>query len=147
MSRNKKCLSKTQKYLKFDYSLASYTNITNELYFLFPGNQYCCIKDKKCKFYYEILKNKKFVKPCHTYKLKLELQIVEPYFSNIYTVKIIKAFDKNISDFNYRMLKYLLNNRNYLSKWKDISNMCPYCKDCVETNKHLLYECQQNFEV
>ena len=45
------------------------------------------------------------------------------------------------------MLNNLLNNSYYLSKWKDISNMCPYCNDCVETNKHLLYECQNVKEI
>ena len=131
------------KYLnKFDFSLSKHINIKHDLYFIFHEKHYFCITDRKCKFYYEIFKNKKFLKPCYLHKLKQEFNIQDSCFSKIYFSKIIKTFDKKIADFNYRLLNNLLNNRNYLSKWKNISNLCPHCKECVETNKHLLYECQ-----
>ena len=48
-------------------------------------------------------------------------------------LKLSKPLIKNIADFNSRMLNNLINNRNYLSKWKDIP-MCHCCNDSVETN-------------
>jgi hypothetical protein len=112
------------------------------MHFLFRDKHIYCIKDKKCRFYYKFFKNKNFLKPCYTHKLRQEFNIEDSYFSKMYFSKIIKTFDKKISDFNYRLLNNLLNNRNHLSKWKNISNLCPHCKECIETNKHLLFECQ-----
>ena len=67
-----------------------------------------------------ILKNKnKNVKPYHVsiYKLKLEYKYLEPIFETyIKSSKIIKAFHKNIPDFDYEFyLRKLLNIINNLS--------------------------------
>ena len=50
-----------------------------------------------------------------TYKLKLELQILETYFWNIKLIKIIKTFHKNIADFKYRILRAQSNKHHKLS--------------------------------
>lgn len=49
--------------------------------------------------------------------------------------------DKQLSDFNYRLLNLLCNNA-YLCKWKvDVKPECRMCKN-IETSKHLVYECK-----
>lgn len=50
-------------------------------------------------------------------------------------------FDKQIADFNYKLLNNILISREYLSKWKNDSSACLYCKHSNETIKHLLYDC------
>ena len=43
------------------------------------------------------------------------------FFQTYMQLKLSKAFDKNIADFNYdTKLNNLLDNRNYLSKWNGI---------------------------
>ena len=52
--------------------------------------------------------------------------------------------DKNIAEFNYKLLHKLLNNNLYLSKWNE--NVQMLCKNCggVENIAHLLYECNDS---
>lgn len=51
--------------------------------------------------------------------------------------------DKNISDFNYRLLNNLLCNREMMKRWKIVENdMCVFCKDVKENNEHLILRCK-----
>ena len=50
--------------------------------------------------------------------------------------------DKNVAEFNYKLLNNLLCNGYYLSKWKIGHTM--YCKVCpadIECTQHLIYSC------
>ena len=61
----------------------------------------------------------------------------------IYIQKISKIFDKNVAEFNYKLLHNLLSNRYLVSKWnRDVDNKCISCNDEIENNMHLLYDCQ-----
>lgn len=51
-------------------------------------------------------------------------------------------FDKQIADFNYKLLNNILISRDYLSRWKNDSSTCLYCKHPNETIRHLLYDCK-----
>lgn len=50
-------------------------------------------------------------------------------------------FDKQIADFNNKILNNILINRDYFSRWKIDSSTRLYCKHPNETIKHLLYDC------
>ena len=58
----------------------------------------------------------------------------------IYIQKITNILDKNVAEFNYKLLHNLLSNRNLVSKWnRDIDNKCTLCNDKIENNMHLIY--------
>lgn len=49
-------------------------------------------------------------------------------WENIYTEKIKKIFDKNVSEFNYKLLHNLITCNKYVSKWKtDLDKNCINC--------------------
>lgn len=62
-------------------------------------------------------------------------------WENIYTEKIKNIFDKNVSEFHYKLLHNLLTCYKYESKWKiDLD------KNCInwhleEDVKHLIFDC------
>lgn len=56
--------------------------------------------------------------------------------------KILEVEDKQLSDFNYRLLNNILCNNAYLCKWKvDVKPECRMCNK-METSYHLIYECK-----
>ena len=57
--------------------------------------------------------------------------------------KITNILDKNVTEFNYKLLHNLLSNRYLVSKWnRDIDNKCILCNNEIENNMHLLYDCR-----
>lgn len=55
-------------------------------------------------------------------------------------MKILDVEDKQLSDFNFRLLNNVLCNNAYLCKWKvDVKPECRMCKH-IERSKHLIYE-------
>lgn len=127
---------------QFDLGLAKHTTVIHRPQFLFHGNIYESIDDKKCKFYYKIFRDHKFEKPYYIKKILKDLNIEgSEWIKNIYINKVVNMFDKQIADFNYKLLNNILISREYLSKWKNDSSACLYCKHSNETIKHLLYDC------
>lgn len=56
--------------------------------------------------------------------------------------KIVLLQDKQISEFNYKLLKNLLSNYYFVSKIdKNCDYMCNICKEKVENSDHLIFEC------
>lgn len=85
--------------LNVDYSNVNNTKIQKP-YFHFCGK----IKQpelEKSGFYYKILLSKKTQKPIMEAKWSKQFKISNDQWSNIYTAKIINAFDKQIAEFNY----------------------------------------------
>ena len=63
-------------------------------------------------------------------------------WNSIYFHKIEIAVDKNISEFNYKLMNNLFCNNYYLSKWKrDTSNKYSHCKHIIENTEHLVFSC------
>lgn len=85
----------------------------------------------------------KFTKPCYQTRLSKEFEIHDTeQWKNIYVSKIKDVEDKQLSDFNYRLLNNILCNNAYLLKWKvDVKPECRICND-LETSKLLIYKCK-----
>ena len=62
-------------------------------------------------------------------------------WENIYLEKIKKIFDKNVSEFNFKLLHNLLTCNKYVNKWnKDLDKNCSNC-NAEEDIKHLIFDC------
>ena len=61
---------------KYDVSKSQYINVQRYKYDLFYGNVYDNVQEKKCKFFYNLLLSKKFVKP-HLEKKWCEFSTIE----------------------------------------------------------------------
>lgn len=62
-------------------------------------------------------------------------------WENICTEKIKKIFDKNVSEFNYKLLHNLITCNKYVSKWKtDSDKNCIHC-NLEEDVKQLIFDC------
>lgn len=125
--------------MNVDYSNVNNTNIQNP-YFHFCGK----IKQpehEKSGFYYKILLSKKTQKPIMEAKWSKEFNISNDQWKNIYTAKIINAFDKQIAEFNYKLLHNQLNCNYNVNKWnKDVGKNCVSCEQ-IENIEHLIYGC------
>ena len=127
--------------LAFDCRKGKYINIINRNCFLF-SNKYEDIHDRKNKFFYDILLKKKFQKPCFQTILSREFDITSTEWYSVYNKKVKQISDKNVAEFNYKLLNNLLCNNYYLSKWKIGHTM--YFKvfpDDIEFTQHLIYSC------
>ena len=64
-------------------------------------------------------------------------------WTNIYKNNVCEVVDKNVAEFNYKLLHNLLCNNYLLSKWKkDVDRNCNFCGNVIENNLHLILECQ-----
>ena len=56
--------------------------------------------------------------------------------------KITEIKDKQLTEFNYKLLQNLVNNNKSVHKWnKNVSNQCPSFQTSEDT-KHLNFECR-----
>ena len=66
----------------------------------------------------------------------------QEYKAAIYSTKIRKTKDKQLAEFNYKLLNNLLNNNKSVSTWnKNVSSLCNFCQQQEDT-KHLIFECK-----
>ena len=99
--------------------------------------------EKKCKFFYNILLEKKIHVPCYRSYVNRRFDICENSWKNIYHNRITLFYDKVIAEFNYKLLNNLLCNNLYVSKWKrEITRNCTFCKSGIENTEHLIFECE-----
>ena len=121
-----------------------YINIKVTKYVLLKGNKYIIINDINSSDFYDILISKKFLKPITEKNWSDLFGIPSHIWVSIYYMKITKMTDKNIAEFNYKLLHKLLNNNLNVSKWNE--NVQMFCKNCggVENIAHLLYECNDS---
>ena len=135
----KNVFSKLKQY--FDLSNAIYTNIKTNMIFNLQSGRHSII-DKRCKFFYCILLQKKIQKPCYQNVLSKDFNIADKtIWRNVYYTKIKLVDDPIVAEFNYKLLNNLLNNRLYLSKWKHTSPFCNTCPGIIENTRHLIFEC------
>ena len=95
------------------------------------------------KIFYDILVAKKFITP-YTEKMWSKLFDInfQEYKAAIYSTKIRKTKDKQLAEFNYKLLNNLLNNNKSVSTWnKNVSSLCNFCQQQEDT-KHLIFECK-----
>ena len=127
------------KYIK-PYEV-EYINIKNKRLFHFH-DKYSYIEDQKCKFFYEILVNDKFESPRYHKYYEQKFEICQSYWKNIYHHKIKLALDKNIAEFNYKLLQNMLCCRKQLFKWKkESTENCIHCNE-TEDIQHLIFSCK-----
>ena len=135
----KNVFSKLKQY--FDLSNAIYTNIKTNMIFNLQSGRHSII-DKRCKFFYCILLQKKIQKPCYQNVLSKDFNIADKtIWRNVYCTKIKLVDDPIVAEFNYKLLNNLLNNRLYLSKWKNTSPFCNMCPGIIENTRHLIFQC------
>ena len=126
---------------RFDGTKGQYINIVKKQHFLFC-NKYEDICTKKSYFFYDILLKRKFQKPCYQSILARDFDITGSIWQTIYDNKVKHILDRDIAEFNYKILNNLICTNYYLSKWK--VGQTKYCKICtneVEYTKHLIYNC------
>ena len=118
------------------------TKINPQLTFNFQG-RFEKIEGKKSKFFYNILLSKTSKKPLME-RFWSELFCIDDLlvsWENIYLEKIKKIFDKNVSEFNFKLLHNLLTCNKYVNKWnKDLDKNCSNC-NAEEDIKHLIFDC------
>jgi len=107
----------------------------------------CDVTGQKSKFYYEILRNKKFVKP-YMQKVwyrqtKLEMCLYDKTWQKVYCIKIKKVFSRKLAEFNFKMLNGTLPCGMHLNKWKkEIPANCTVCINEIENIKHMIFDCK-----
>ena len=126
---------------KFNFENIEYINIKEKQGFLFKTG-YVRLSNINCRFLYDNLLSMKFQKPCYQSFLSNELNVSKESWEKIYRYKILDIIDKNVADFNYRLLNNLLVNNLYLSKWKNINSNCITCTSEIENTKHLIFYCK-----
>ena len=138
-------LKKTFKHLEKIQNMTKckFINITNNKKFLLNNKENLYPYELKCKTLYKIFIAKKFVKPYYERKwTKIFNLNFQEYRMLIYSSKIIKLKDKQLSEFNFKILHNLLNNNKSVSMWnKNVSEKCNYCF-LIEDVKHLIFDCK-----
>jgi hypothetical protein len=127
--------------------LCNTVNIRKGIYQLYIKDKHYDIENKRSNFYYDALRNVKFVHPYMQnvwYKeLKLDSLKYQRNWQLIYKIRIKKMPIKKIAEFNYKLLTGILPCGMLLSKWKkNIGSQCSVCLES-ETLKHMLYECRK----
>ena len=104
----------------FDFSNAIYSNIRNNMIFNFPSGRHT-VEGKRCKFFYDILLQKKVQRPCYQNTMSKIFSITDRMvWKNVYQTKVKLIDDPIVSEFNYKLLNNLLNNYLFLSRWKTL---------------------------
>ena len=116
-------------------------NRSTKLFFNFHG-YFEHVEGKKSKFFYHILLQKNSKEPrMENFWSKLFCIDDRQMWGNIYQEKVKKIFDKNVSEFNYKLLHNILSCNKCVSKWKE--NFDKNCLNCYveEDIKHLIFYC------
>ena len=103
------------------------------------------ISEDNCnaKFFYTILRDKKFERPFSEkmWEKELNLTIQNHEWTNIYKNITNSIKYRKYSEFKFKILHNILPCGKLISKWnKTKSRYCDYCKE-TENIPHLLYEC------
>ena len=95
----------------------------------------------KCKdFYLEIIKQKLQRNTCLEKWMKMFNCVLS--FPELYHNKMQTNFEIKISDFNFKLLNWLLATGSNLCKWNKKENAhCIYCNNIVHDECHMLYNC------
>ena len=131
----------------FECGKAPYVNIKDNRHILFKGNRFVNKLNIKSSFFYNILVENKFIKPITENVWTEKFDIPKSLWKRIYLFKVAKISDKQISEFNYKLLHKLLNNNLNVSKWNP--NVQKYCENCgeIENIEHLIYTCRTSKKI
>ena len=100
------------------------------------------VEGKRCKFFYDLLLQKKVQRPCNQNIMSKNFNITDRIlWKNVYQTKVKFIDDPLMSEFNYKLHKNLLSNNLFLSKWKNTSPFCTACSYVIENTKHFIFEC------
>ena len=126
-----------------DTTKAAFINIDKQTTIHLKNQTKISLNMISSKILYDILINKTFIKPYSERFWSKSFNLnFEEYKTNIYQSKIIKIRDKQLAEFNYKLLQNLLNNNKSVHKWnKNVSNHCPSCQT-IEDTKHLIFDCK-----
>ena len=120
---------------------ANFINIKNKRTFLFFNSNYHILK-AKCKIFYDILLKSKFLPPLYQKLFKNKYKTNQEDWKQIYTQKIKLALDRNIAEFNYKLLNNTLCCKQMLYKWRKVQNgNCVLCNE-TEDIEHLIFKCK-----
>ncbi len=101
------------------------------------------IRDKKCKFFYSLLVEKKCTRSYmeKSWCKQFDKNISHEKWELIYIRRVKMLPDNKLSEFLYKLIHNLIVSRSVLFKWKRHDNpLCPIC-NVIETVKHIYYEC------
>ena len=116
---------------QFDFSNAIYSNIKHNMIFNFQSGRHT-VEGKRCKFFYDLLLQKKVQRPCYQNIMSKNFNISDRIlWKNVYQTKLKFIDDPLVSEFNYKLLNNLLSNNLFLSKWKNTSPFCTACSDVI----------------
>lgn len=116
-------------------------NKSTKLLFNFHG-YFEHVEEKKSKNFYHILLQKNSKEPrMENVWSKLFCIDDRQLWCNIYQEKVKKIFDKNVSEFNCKLIHNILSCNKCVSKWKE--NLDKNCLNCnvEEDIKHLIFDC------
>ncbi len=131
--------------------LCNTTNIKRDRHTIFIKDKHYDVDDKRCNFYYDALRNNKFVYPYMQRVWCKDLELTSLKYQHtwqqIYKLKIKKMPIKKLAEFNYKLLNATLPCGVILCKWK--KNIDANCTVCTkpETLKHMLFECKMVCEI
>ena len=130
--------------LKFNTSIANFVNI-KDICILYHGNCISILQHQRAKFFYEILRDKLYVKPFieHYWEKKFGCESGQLVWKNIYTRNVLNIEHKKIAEFNFKILHNILPCGKLVSKWDSTTPMhCLFCQE-VESIEHMLFECSR----
>ena len=123
-------------------SHANFVNIKNKRTFLFNDNNCHNLKNLKCKIFYEVLLKKEISCPLYQKHFNIKYKINQEEWKLIYNQRVNFALDRNIAEFNYKLLNNTLCCKQMLFKWKKEQNgNCNLCR-IPEDIEHLIYRCK-----
>ena len=143
----KKTLKPYIKKYSFDFSKCKYINIKDikEGLTLCTGKNMVTISNKKSKFFYDILIEKRYCRPIteKTWQKEFTFIVSHSMWKDIYMRNFVKMIDKKLCEFRFKLLHNMLICNDKLYRWKLMpNNECTYCKE-KETIKHLLFDCNR----
>ncbi len=135
-----------KSYKDFNTSMAKFINIKSNWNIL-HNKAFHNVKDKKSKFYYDILVGKKVVRNYMEDKWENEFHIEKSQWSQIYTENIWKIKERKIAEFRYKLITNILCTRSIISKWNNnVTKYCTFCRG-IHSVRHLLYECPRVYNL
>ena len=123
---------------------AKYTNIKHR-YTIVINGCHQSILDKKAKFVYDVLIEKKKTRPINEKKWceNFNSPNQKSFFQNIYIQKILDMPCKLLSELNFKIIHNILSCGYMVNKWNlKVGKMCIHCKQ-EHTLRHMLYDCKK----
>ncbi len=145
----KKIVMKMVKTYKLDTTKCKYINADKNCISLIENNNRHVIREQKSNFFYTILVEKRFVKPCmqRAWCKKFNLDEKSIFWDRIYTQKIKHIEYKKFAEFNFKLIHNILPCGFIVSKWNNnVTQQCGFCGE-IETLQHMIFDCERIHEI